>query len=231
LLAQNQVHVNQPKRWSSAVPQKNFNIQEGENMHVQEKWLPVIVVLLLSITVAPAAFGEAQHVRWDIISIDFTTTPITVSAGGVAFAKSPDGLSMKFTGSGTFVAPAGNRGGSGAVTGGGTWEIFSATNDSLASGTYRVTELVSFEFASFQTPGAVIDHIGNQAEAANGTAVVRIEYSDGSRGILTIGCHGPGAPPGIFEGIATTKGYVTFYEVEDPAPGVDMNRTLFHVPQ
>src|SRR5262245_54166672 len=124
-------------------------------MYVQEKWLPVIVVLLLSVTVAPAAFAEAQHVRWDIISIDFTTTPATVSAGGVAFAKSPDGLSIKFTGSGTFVAPAGDRGGSGAATGGGTWEIFSATNDSLASGTYSVTELVRFVFASPQPAGAV----------------------------------------------------------------------------
>lgn len=203
-------------------------------MNAQGKWLSVIVVLLFSMTAtAPIALGQAQHVRWDIISLNFATAPFTTSAGGVAFAKSPapDNLTIKLTGTGTFVAPAGSRGGSAAATGGGTWEIFSPAEVSLASGTYSVTELVSFEFASPQTPGAVIDNIGNQAEAANGTAVLRIEYSDGSQGILTVGCHGPGAPDGIFEGIATTKGFKTFYEVEDPAPGVDMNRTLFHVRQ
>jgi hypothetical protein len=46
---------------------------------------------------------------------------------------------------------------------------------------------------------------------------------------LTIGCHGTGAPPGIFEGIATTKGYKTYYEVPDVVPGVDAGRTNFHV--
>jgi hypothetical protein len=44
-----------------------------------------------------------------------------------------------------------------------------------------------------------------------------------------VGCHGPGAPPGIFEGIATTKGFKTYYAVQPPAPGVDANRTLYHV--
>ena len=43
------------------------------------------------------------------------------------------------------------------------------------------------------------------------------------------GCHGPGAPPGIFEGIATTKGYTTYYEVPAPVAGVNAGRTLFHV--
>ena len=63
----------------------------------------------------------------------------------------------------------------------------------------------------------------------NGTAVLKIAFSDGSNGALTIGCHGPGAPPGIFEGIATTKGYTTYYTVPAPMPGVDAGRTNFHV--
>jgi len=54
-------------------------------------------------------------------------------------------------------------------------------------------------------------------------------FSDGSKGVLTIGCHGPGAPHGIFEGIATTKGYMTYYNVPNPALGVDAGRTNFHV--
>jgi hypothetical protein len=44
-----------------------------------------------------------------------------------------------------------------------------------------------------------------------------------------VGCHGPGAPPGIFEGIATTTGYTTYYVVPAPVAGVDDGRTLFHV--
>ena len=71
--------------------------------------------------------------------------------------------------------------------------------------------------------------IGMLTTVVNGTAVLRIAYSDGSRGVLTVGCHGPGAPPGIYEGIATTKGYKTYYTVQAPAGGVDANRTIFHV--
>src|SRR6266850_6581600 len=128
---------------------------EDTKMKRQGKWLSLGAVLLLSImAIVPTAFGQAQHVRWDIISLNFTITPFTTSAGGVAFAKSPapDNLTIKLTGAGTFVAPAGSRGGSGAATGGGTWEIFSPTDVSLASGTYSVTGLVRFEFASPQTP-------------------------------------------------------------------------------
>jgi hypothetical protein len=124
----------------------------------------------------------------------------------------------------TFVAPGGSNGGSGAVTGGGTWK----TN--TARGTYVVKELVSWVKANAQssTP-TFIDNIGNLSQRTNGTAVLRIRFSDGSSGVLTVGCHGPGAPPGIIEGIATTKGFKTYYETEEPVGGVDANRTLFHV--
>jgi hypothetical protein len=59
--------------------------------------------------------------------------------------------------------------------------------------------------------------------------VLTIEFSDGAQGVLTVGCHGPGAPPGIIEGVATTKGYKIYYEAHDPAGGVDANRTNFHL--
>ncbi len=96
------------------------------------------------------------------------------------------------------------------------------------SGTYRVTALVSWQFANFQTDVGFIDNIGG-GRATNGTSVLEMVFSDGSTGVLTVGCHGPGAPPGIFEGIATTKGYKTYYTVPSPVPGVDANRTIFHV--
>jgi hypothetical protein len=93
-----------------------------------------------------------------------------------------------------------------------------------------VTGLVSWEFANFQGPTPPLtDNIGENDERANGTAVLTIRFSDGSTGVLTVGCHGPGAPDGIFEGIATTKGFKTYYNVQAPVGGVDLNRTVFHV--
>ena len=168
------------------------------------------------------AAGGAQKARWDIISLVFT--PLTFYPGGFAEAKAPDDTTIRLTGAGTFVAPAGHNGGSNAVTGGGNWTI------GTESGTYKVKELVTFEFANFQSQTPVfIDNIGDTNERANGTAVLRIEYSDGKRGVLVVGCHGPGAPAGIFEGIAVTRGFATFDSVQPPAPGVDANRTIFHV--
>jgi hypothetical protein len=171
------------------------------------------------------ASGPADHVRWDIVSLYFPT--LTVSPGGVAFAAAPTNLRIRFTGFGTFVAPP-NGGTSGAVTGGGTWETFDPGGASTGSGTCWVTKLADWEFANFQAPG-IIDLIGDTNERANGNAMLCITYSDGSQGTLGIGCHGPGAPDGIVEGVIATKGFVTYWAAEPPAPGVDANRTIFHV--
>jgi hypothetical protein len=181
---------------------------------------------------ASAASGSAQHVGWDIVSVSplpVPTPPVTFNPGGVATAQTPEGATITLTGSGTFVAPAGGNGGSNAVTGGGTWSF----SGGGGSGTYTVKELVSWEFATPQLlligGSPVIDNTGDTTERANGTAVLRIEFSDGQSGVLTVGCHGPGAPAGIFEGIATTKGYTTYYNVPAPSPNVNSGRTLFHV--
>src|SRR5712691_6997657 len=172
--------------------------------------------LVLLVALPSSAAGGAQHVRWDIISLTGGAPPGPLNPGGMASAMAPDGDTITLTGSGTFVAPAGSNGGSGAVTGGGTWQTGSG------SGTYEVKELVSFAFANFQSQTPFIgDGIGDTNERANGTAVLRIEFSDGQSGVLTVGCHGPGAPAGIVEGIATTKGFKTYYNVQDPVPGVD----------
>ncbi len=138
------------------------------------------------------------------------------------------GLKIKLTGSGTFVAPA-SGGPSGAVTGGGTWETFSgcpAACVSTGSGSYLVTGLVSWEFDNFQLP-VINDLIG--PNGANGNAVLRIQYSDGSEGTLGIGCHGPGADDGIVEGVIATKNYVTYWDAAVPVGGVNANRTAFHI--
>jgi hypothetical protein len=172
---------------------------------------------------------KRTRVRWDIISLDTTTTPPTLRPGGVAFASTDADVNLKIrlTGAGTFVARASGRP-SKAVTGGGTWETFDAGGVSTGSGTYQVTGLASWEFANLQT-GAFIDLIGDTNERANGNAILRIAYSDGSHGTLGVGCHGPGAPDGIQEGVIATKGFVTYWTREAPVDGVDKNRTIFHV--
>jgi hypothetical protein len=179
---------------------------------------------------------NGTRVRWDIIHV----LPVppgagsVLSAGGEAFAfayhtpTNPSSAQIRLTGSGTFVAPAGG-GPSGSAKGGGTWQT-SGAGLPTGSGTYRVTRLVSWAFANFQfgDPGFV-DHIGEKNETANGSAVLLIKYDDGSDGILGIGCHGPGAPNGIVEGVIASKGYVTYWNAELPTANVDKNRTLFHV--
>ena len=192
-------------------------------------WGLGVVVTLAATAVAlfaalpSSASGSAQHVRWDIITLT-GVPPGSLNPGGHASATAANGGgTITLTGSGTFVAPGG--GGSSAATGGGTW-----TTSSGASGTYTATGLVSWVNAGPQTPATppLVDNI-DHGTRVNGTAVLRIAFSDGSDGVLTIGCHGTGAPPGIFEGIATTKGYTTYYEVPDVVPGVDAGRTNFHV--
>ena len=207
-------------------------------MRTETRRTRVALVVSLAVLLAMTAglrviHGQAQHVRWDIISVQFNTPSpgvTTVNPGGVAFAttKNPTSLKIKLTGSGTFVAPA-SGGESSAVTGGGTWETFTgcpAACVSTGGGSYWVTRLVSWEFANFQLP-VNIDNIG--PNGANGNVVFRIQYSDGSEGTLGVGCHGPGAPNGIVEGVIATKGYVTYWDAEAPVAGVNTDRTSFHI--
>jgi hypothetical protein len=161
------------------------------------------------------------------VSLDQSTTPWILRQGGVAFASADPDHTIQFTGSGTFVSPA-SGGTSGAVTGGGTWETFT-DGVSTGSGTYQVTGLVSWQFANLQAPPPFIDTIGDVNKRANGNAVLRIAYSDGSEGTLGVGCHGPGAPDGIQEGVIATKGYFTYWTHEAPIDGIDKDRTIFHV--
>jgi hypothetical protein len=208
------------------------DIMRAETRPVSSLVLASLTVLLLVMVGSPVARGQAQHVRWDIINVAFGTPPVpnTISAGGVASAvtRNPTSLKIRLTGSGTFVASP-NGGPSGAVTGGGTWETFSGCPDgcvSTGSGTYWVTRLASWEFANLQL-SVLIDLIG--PNAANGNAVLRIHYSDGTEGVLGVGCHGPGAPEGIVEGIIATKNYVTYWDAGPTVDGVNENRTSFHI--
>jgi hypothetical protein len=180
-------------------------------------------LLIIALVVAPLAFtgvGQADDetvFRWDIINLSAT---FNVSAGGNASAKANDGSTITVTGSGTFETSAGND----DVTGGGTWQ----TSSPAASGTYKVTRLVRFDLAPGTFPAAS-DSIGNPADARAGLAVLSIRYSDGSRGILVVSCHFNGTPDSVFEGITASKGFVDYWNRVAPAPGVNANRTAFHV--
>jgi hypothetical protein len=55
-----------------------------------------------------------------------------------------------------------------------------------------------------------------------GLAVLRVEYDDGSAGILTISCRISHAQPGRFEGVTASKGFVDYW---NPTPSPN----LFHV--
>ena len=183
----------------------------------------LLLAALALVFSSSVAFGQAAHVRWDILSL--TEPPPTVSAGGIASAQANDGSTITLTGSGTFVAPAGGGGTSSAATGGGTWAI------GAVNGTYSVTGLVRWEEAPGTLPSPpVTDNIGAAVDARSGLAVLRIAYSDGSRGILVVSCELPGAPPTVFEGVTASKGFVDFWNrVPPPVPPGNANRTLFHV--
>lgn len=179
-----------------------------------------------------SAGGESSPARlkfrWDIVSYNFSARPVTVSAGGKATAIGSDDSKITFTGSGTFGGPPTN------VSGGGNWQIIDARGNETGSGTYQVKSLVNFVGApgTFGDPTGgfvLIDQIGNGYDARAGLAVLRIAYSDASQGILVLGSLQVGTPPPRLMGTTATKSFVAYWERQAPRPGIDGNRTLFHV--
>ena len=188
----------------------------------------MVIFALAAANHGQVAFAQqATKMRWDIVT--FTSwNPPTFKEGGVTFASATDGSFIKLTGTGIF-----GPGATDPVTGGGTWETFTASRTSTAKGTYTVTGLVSFQAAPGALPANFIDQIGTLASASPGLAVLRIAYTNadgtaGGTGILIVSCHFPGAPDTIFEGVIAVKGTVTYYDRALTMPGVDANRTAFH---
>jgi hypothetical protein len=195
-------------------------------------WTTLALTCVLGATSLSAARVRAHdetRIRWDIIAL---TAGPTVQPGGRASANDNRGDTITLTGSGAFSVRAGREdedGKSRQVTGGGTWMISTASGGS--SGRYRVTGLVSFEEAPGTFP-ANVDAIGNPADFRSGLAVLRIEYSDGSHGILVVSCHGAGTADSVFEGITASKDFVDFWNRVAPSgtpTGANANRTAFHV--
>ena len=170
--------------------------------------------------------------RWDIIHVSTQGTNTVLDAGGVASDKASDGSQITLTGSGKWLTISDHETPE-AVTGGGTWATVNSTGtNSTGSGTYEVTRLISSEVFpdSNQTGAPDIDNIGSLESSRGGLIVLRIVYSDGERGVLTVSCHGPlHVPDTVFEGVTVTKGIVGYVDRVKPVAGVDANRTVFHV--
>ena len=191
---------------------------------------------LLPVLVVADTRDDAAMIRWDIIHIvTFSPTGNVIAEGGMASALAQNKSMITLTGSGTFTL-----GDSDDVTGGGTWKTVAPPPESTThSGTYRVTRLIRFDVAPGAQASNAKDLIGDGTLADNrgGLAILRITYSDRSKGILVVSCDLPGNPPPgpagspdtIFEGITASKGFVDYWNRVAPVPLVDGNRTLFHV--
>ena len=182
------------------------------------------VGVLGALGIPTTVFADGTRIRWDLINVNFST--LTLSAGGIASARAVDGSKITLTGSGTFTPGESER-----VTGGGAWHTFSSAGAASGSGTYEVTGLVSWGLAPGTAP-LPHDAIGKLADESAGLAVLRIRYSDGSRGVLAVSCALVGTPAAVFEGITTTKGFVDYWNREAPVGGPtpkNANRTVFHV--
>ena len=189
--------------------------------------------ILIMTAAAPLASAQAAHVRWDMITPNFAP-PVSLNPGGKASATASNTSCITITGSGTFVAPA-SGGSSSAVTGGGTWTVFapSGVNGTVpatcgttvtSSGTFVVTELVRWEPSTAFAPTGLIDNVGDINEAFGGFAVLRVSYSDGSQGVLTISCNSPHDPFAVFEGMIVSKGVIQYWY-----PSIFKYFSLFHV--
>jgi hypothetical protein len=191
-------------------------------MRFSQITLVAAAVIVSGMTVAaPLASAEPARVRWDIATTPCSgpggTFPCTLNPGGAATAMAVDcsipGLPfgctrITMTGAGTFIVPE-QDGSSRQVTGGGAWQVVSA-DGTTTTGTYVVTELISWQKSE---PLAVpecgtcetTDNIGNIHEAWGGLAVLRVRYSDGTTGILTLACTGLPDPFAITEGVTASK--------------------------
>src|SRR5215813_86277 len=180
-----------------------------------------IFVFLIFSNIIPSATAADPTFRWDTISVSTAGGVLTINPSGSDYALAADQTSIQIRGHGTF-------GGGVPPTGGGFWATSGPSG--TASGTFNVTALIQFTVAPGSVPPGTIDNISDPANARSGLAILRIKYSDGSNGVLIVSCHLPvGSPSGIFEGITATKGYVDFWNRVPPVPGVNTNRTNFHV--
>ena len=188
------------------------------------------IVLALTALSMRAMLAAGEKIRWDFINNMVEDGKPTTSEGGFDFATAIDGSYILLKGTGTF-GPASTD----PVTGGGDWMTFDVANAKTAGGKYTVKALVSWAEGSGKEPDALVDKIGEKTSFRAGVAVLSVTYTndDGSAagdGVLIISCHGPvDGTDTTFEGVVATMGAATFYDASPARPGVNANRTQFHV--
>jgi hypothetical protein len=178
-------------------------------------------------------FADGTRIQWNVITIDRSKLPAsaTVTAGGMLSAQAQDNSKITLTGAGTF--RTGEDGAmTGAVTGGGTWMTSDPVGTQTASGAYKVTRFVFWEAGPGILPAKFNDTVGTHADERGGLAVLRVRYSDGSQGVLTVSCNLDGAATkAAFEGVTATKGFVDYWHpvMSEEPPPAPATATLFHV--
>ena len=193
-------------------------------MRIYRRLIGAMFMLSLPL-LAGNAYGDSRY-RWDIPVLSLSNGVVTVSAGGTASALAQDGSKITVTGFGTFAV------GDEDVTGGGTWKTVAADGVTVTGmGHFVVTQLIRFVLAPGHLPSTFHDTIGDVTKTHAGLAHLRVDYDDGSKGILIVSCAAPGAPPSMFEGITASKGFVDYWNRLAPMPGPPPgpNLTLFHL--
>ena len=189
-------------------------------MRIYRRLIGAMFMLSLPL-LAGNAYGDSRY-RWDIPVLSVSNGVITVRAGGTASALAQDGSKITVKGFGTFEV------GDDDATGGGTWTTFAADGVTMTgTGTFKVTGLVRFVLAPGRLPPTFHDTIGDVNKTHAGLAHLRVDYDDGSKGILIVSCAAPGAPPSMFEGITASKGFVDYWNHLSNMGFT--NLTLFHL--
>ena len=166
-------------------------INEEVQKTMKRRLACTVVALTIAVLLLPlSGVGLAQSTKFEWV----------IASSATALAV--DGSKITLTGTGTFVLGQPEK-----VSGGGTWQTSDASGTTVTeSGHYRVTDLGRFQLA----PGAVPDPTIHA-----GLAQLRIRFSDGSGGILTVSCHLPGSPSSVAEGIEASKDVTDYFNIVD----------------
>lgn len=182
----------------------------------RRKWLALAVLVLGGITLLSAVGARAAPTnpvfQWDIVK---NIKPVV--AGGEASALASDTSKITVTGSGTFIPS------SGFATGSGDWMTHDSKGVLTGKGSYTVTAFVTFTMAPGALPPDAIDTIAPPTTARAGLVVLRIAYSDGTEGVLTVSCMLVGTPESVLEGVTASKGFTDYWN------SVVAPVTIFHV--
>lgn len=168
--------------------------------------------------------------RWDIATVRIAEAgeiggvqpgASIFTPGGTVVATGPDNRTLTLTGSGLFQAdqipriqdPRIGK----TASGGGTWILrdpptinFPFEGTVLASGRFTATELIHFQLAPGRAASDTIDTIGAAENLRPGLAILRIQFSDGSQGTLTIQTRLAGTPLSTTNQVHVVKGAVEY---------------------